>query len=189
MVVVSGLVLLSCPPAMAAGASPGREAVPASVGDTVPAAPHLSWSPERPTQGTLLVLRVTPAPGTVLEAVSGRAGGETLHFYPADGGVLASLAPVPVDASGSVGAALTVRYASGSTDSIRASIPVRPGSYHHEELTVAPELGSPLSKENRARLAGDQAEARAVSRAAEQTGRLWTRRAVLPRDARITGGF
>ncbi|MGD8320296.1 MAG: M23 family metallopeptidase, partial [Gemmatimonadota bacterium] len=43
--------------------------------------------------------------------------------------------------------------------------------------------------ENRARLAGDQAEARAVSRAAEQTGRLWTRRAVLPRDARITGDF
>lgn len=161
----------------------------ATIGDTVPAPARLAWRPERPTQGTLFVLRVTPAPGVSLEAVSGRAGGEDLHFYPVDGGALESLAPTPADASDSVEVVLTLHDASGSTRSLTASVPVTARSYRHEELTVAPELGSPLSKSNRARLARDQAKAAEVSRAAERTDRLWEERAVLPRDDRITGGF
>jgi murein DD-endopeptidase MepM/ murein hydrolase activator NlpD len=132
---------------------------------------------------------VTPAPGSGLASVAGRAGGEDLHFYPAGGGVLESLAPVPVDAADSMDVALTLHHTDGSTQPLTARVPVAPGSYHHERLTVAPELGSPLSEKNRARLAGDQAKAAAVSREAERTERLWTRRAVLPRNARVTGGF
>lgn len=161
----------------------------AQIGDTVPAPAILTWRPERPAEGTLIVLRVTPAPGTALEAVTGSAGGEALHFYAVDGGALESLAPVPVDASDSVAVALILHPASGSTRSLTASVPVAARSFHHEELTVAPELGSPLSEENRARLAGDQAKARAVSLEAERTDRLWTNHGVLPRDDRITGGF
>lgn len=152
-------------------------------------AAELSWRPERPTQGSLLVLRVTPAPGSRLASVSGQAGGEDLHFYPAGGGVLESLAPVPVDVADSMDLALTLHDTDGSARPLTARVPVAAGSYHHERLTVAPELGSPLSERNRARLAGDQAKAAEVSREAERTERLWTRRAVLPRNARVTGGF
>lgn len=157
------------------------------VGDTIAA--YLSWRPERPTQGTLFVLRVMPAAGMTLNEVSGRAGGEALHFYRVDGGALESLAPVPVDASGHVKVDLTLYEASGSTHTLAASVAVSRRSFHHEELTVAPELGSPLSEKNRARLAGDQAKAREVSREAERTDRLWTDGALLPRDDRVTGGF
>jgi hypothetical protein len=161
----------------------------AATRDTIASSARVEWRPGRPTQGTLVVLRVTPPAGEELQNVSGHAGGETLHFYPVGGGAMESLAPVPVDATGDVEARLTLRYASGADTSLTASVPVSAGSYHHEKLTVAPELGSPLSKENRARLAGDQAKARQVSREAEQTGRLWHHDAVLPRAARITGGF
>jgi len=157
------------------------------VGDTAPG--RLNWRPEEPTQGTLVVLRITPAPGAAATAVSGQGGGEALHFYPVDGGALESLVPVPVNASDSVEVAVTLHYASGSTRSLTASIPVAAGSFHHEKLTVAPELGSPLSRANSARLARDQAKAREVSRQAEQTDRLWTHHVVLPRNARITGEF
>lgn len=158
-------------------------------GDTVPAPARLTWRPERPTQGTLIVLRVTPPPGETLKAAAGRAGGEELRFYPVDDGALESLAPVPVDASDSVRVTVTVGDASGSAHSLEASVPVSPGSFRHERLTVAPELGSPLSEENAARLARDQEKARSVSIEAEATRRLWTHSAVLPRDARVTGGF
>jgi len=192
VVVLAGFALP--PRAVSTGADLGPTGRASSVaaaadGDTVPAPARLTWRPERPAQGALLVLRVTPVPGTTLEAVGGRAGGEALHFYAAGDGTLESLAPVPVDASEGVAVALTLRYASGSTGSLTASVPVTGGSYHHEELEVAPELGSPLSPENQARLAGDQAKAREVSLEAERTGRLWTHRVVLPRDSRVTGGF
>ncbi|MCG6954465.1 MAG: M23 family metallopeptidase [Gemmatimonadetes bacterium] len=157
--------------------------------DTIPAPAQLTWRPEQPTQGTLVVVRITPAPGTVLNTVSGRGGGEDLHFYAVDGGAMESLVPVPVDASGSVQVAVTLQDASGSSRALEASIPVDPGSFHHEKLEVAPELGSPLSKANAARLARDQAKAREVSREAEQSSRLWTHRVVLPRKSRVTGGF
>lgn len=174
------------------GIGPVRHApAVAAVGldDTLPAPARLTWRPERPTQGTLLVLRVTPAAGVRLGAVSGQAGGEALHFYPAGDGALESLAPVPVDAADSVMVSLTVGDGLVSADSLSAAIPVSPRSFHHEELSVAPELGSPLSEENQARLARDQAKARRVSAEAERTKPLWTPEAVLPRNARVTSGF
>jgi len=200
LVVLAGFVLLAgataegVGPGTAGGAgaeAAGRIAWPSPIrmGDTVPAPARLAWRPEQPSQGTLLVVHVTPAPGATLDSVFGTAGGEALHFYPGDGRALESLAPVPVDASDSVEVALTLHYASGVTRSRTAFVPVTERSFHHEKLTVAPELGSPLSQANQARLARDQAKARAVSREAEHTARLWRGRAVLPRNARITGRF
>jgi murein DD-endopeptidase MepM/ murein hydrolase activator NlpD len=135
------------------------------------------------------MLRVRPESGSTLESVTGRAGGETLHFFTDGDGGFESLAPVPVDASGTVEVSLTLHRAGGATESVTASVPVTAGSFHHEELTVAPELGSPLSPENQARLGRDQAKAREVSREAERTRRLWTTDVTLPRDARVTSGF
>jgi murein DD-endopeptidase MepM/ murein hydrolase activator NlpD len=157
--------------------------------DTVPDSAQLTWRPGQPTQGDLVVLRITPPPGAELKAVAGRGGGEDLHFYSTDGGALESLVPVPVDASGSVEVTVTLHYASGTAQPLEASIPVTPGSFHHEKLEVAPELGSPLSKANAARLARDQAKAREVSREADRTGRLWTHQVVFPRKSRVTGEF
>jgi len=161
----------------------------AGLADTLLSGVRLTWRPETPTQGALLVLRVAPAAGSRLVTVSGRAGGEELHFYPEEDGTLESLAPVPVDVSDSMQVTLTLEDEQGATRTLTAFVPVSAGSYHHEELTVAPELGSPLSEENRARLASDQAKAAAVARASRRTERLWTRRVVLPRDDRVTGSF
>ncbi len=192
VVALACFVALLHPVATGAGPEPAGGAASGTAtrsADTVPAPAHLAWRPEQPAQGTLFALRVTSGSGTSLNSVSGRAGPEELHFYPVDGGALESFAPVPVDVSDSVEVALTLHYASGSTRPLTASVPVTARSFHHEELTVAPELGSPLSRKNRARLARDQAKARAVSIQAERTRRLWTDRAVLPRHDRITGRF
>ncbi len=190
---LASLVALAWPTPTEAGLGPTGGVEPvrtAAIQDTLPAPAHLSWHPERPVQGSLFVLRVIPSPGTRLDAASGRAGGETLHFYRSNAsGALESMAPAPVGVTDSVEATVTIRDSSGSSHTLTAWVPVSGRSFHHEKLTVAPELGGPLSKKNRARLAGDQAKAREVSRESEHTHRLWTHRVVLPRQGRVTGRF
>lgn len=149
----------------------------------------VGWRPATPTQGSLVRIRVEATPPRALLGVSGTAGGEELWFYGLEDGGFESLAPIPVDAGDTLVANLEVRTTVGAILERPLRIPVAGGSFRHEELSVAPELGSPLSEENRARLARDQARARAVSEAAMRTPRLWRDRAALPRDARVTSDF
>jgi len=122
-------------------------------------------------------------------AVEGRSAGETLHFHRATPGVFESLVPVPLDATGDAVVELTLRYRDGRTEELRRSIPVSPGSYRHERLTVAPRFGRPPTEEESARRARDAARARAVSESAHRTSRLWTGEMVLPRNDRVTSEF
>ncbi len=165
--------------------------------DEEPAAPpppadttvSLGWRPADPTQGSLVRIRVEAVPARALLGVAGTAGGEELWFFGTGDGAFESLAPIPVDAGDTLVARLEVRTTLGAILPRSLRIPVAPGAFEHERLSVAPELGSPLSEENRARLARDQAKARAVSEAALRTQRLWGERAALPRDDRVTSGF
>ena len=175
--------------ALAGTAWGGSGPVPSSLGPSSALSPEVTWHPDRPRQGDLFLLRVTPAAGETLARVTGRAGGEALHFSRPAAGVFESLAPVPVDQGDAMEAHLTFRRADGSEEVRTLEIPVIPGSFEHEDLTVAPEYGSPLSKEARARLARDQAKARRVSREAGQTPRMWSPAMALPRDDRVTSGF
>lgn len=155
-----------------------------------PVAPEVSWSPATPAQGELFLLRVYDAAGASIEGVRGRAAGETLHFIPVDGGTFESFVPIPVEEeSGTLEVALTIRYPDGRTVDLPRVVPVAPGDFQHERLTVAPRFGQPPSPEDQARLASDQAKARAVSEAAHRTPRLWTPRFIVPREDRVTSGF
>ncbi len=152
-------------------------------------APTVTWLPERPVQGHLFLVRVTPAPGERILRVVGDGGGEALHFQEVAEGVFESLAPVPIDATGSIDVDLTVRYGNGGEDRVVLTVPVEAGAYVHERLTVAPRFGAPPDSADRVRLARDRARAADVSRRAHQTPRVWTGDLVMPRNDRVTSGF
>lgn len=152
------------------------------------AAQTVTWRPERPVQGHLFVVRVDGLGGAV-RSVTGQAGGEVLRFAPAEGGGFESLAPVPIETEGRLTVSVRIRYADGSERRYDPDVPVAPGDYRHERLTVAPRFGGPLSPEDQARLDRDRERAAAVARAAHATPRLWTADVVLPRDTRVTSGF
>lgn len=156
---------------------------------STPAPPRLEWRPEEPIQGHLFVLRVVPGDGAPVASVEGAVAGQPLHFAPTDDGALESLAPVPVDTKEALVVHVMVRDIQGGETPLEARVPVAAGTYHHERLTVAPELGAPLKGEAARRLARDQAKANEVARHAHATPRLWRGPAELPRDARVTGGF
>lgn len=154
-----------------------------------PAAPEVSWSPDRPVQGHLFRIRVRPDAGVTVRSIEGDAGGEALHFSPIAGGLYESLAPVPIDTEGSLTASVVVIAADGTRAARSVEIEIVPGEYRHERLTVAPRLGGSLGEADAAWLARDQAKAADVARRAHATPRLWTEAMVSPRESRVTSGF
>ncbi|MDT8342211.1 MAG: M23 family metallopeptidase [Longimicrobiales bacterium] len=173
-------------PVGAPGSAEARQAAPAP--SEVPGA-TLSWRPSTPAQGRLVALRVQEPPGRPLRSLSGRGGGETLHFHAVGGGAWESLVPVAVDASGDLIADVELTYRDGGRERLRHAAPVASGDFRHERLTVAPQFGRPPTEEEAARRARDVARARAVSETAHRTPRLWTPEVVLPRSDRVTSGF
>lgn len=162
---------------------------PAPRPDSPPGPSTVAWTPERPVQGQLFTVRVTPGPGESLETVDGTVADEALHFEPTSDGAFESLAAVPIDSTGRLGVTVTVVHADGREEVLTPSVPVGPGAYRHERLTVAPEFGRPPDPEMQARLERDREKAAEVSRQAHRTPRLWTREVMLPRDDRVTSGF
>lgn len=168
--------------ATAAGEETARAAV-------VLVEPEISWQPTEPDEGRLFRLRVTASQHTPVVGVHGSVAGEELHFERRDERAFESLAPVPVGSGDAIDASLRVVYAAGGEDRMTARIPVTPGSYEHEELSVAPRFGSPLSPEDQARLDRDRAVAAEAARRAHRTPRIPTDTVVMPRSSRITSGF
>lgn len=151
--------------------------------------PEVSWQPAAPHEGRLFRLRVTASQHTPVVGVHGSVVGEELHFERLDERVFESLAPAPVGSGDGIAASLRVVYAAGGEDRLTAHIPVTPGSYRHEELSVAPRFGSPLSPEDQARLDRDRAVAGEAARRAHRTPRIATDTVVMPRSSRVTSGF
>lgn len=177
--------------AVPAPADPGSEPPEAlrSMDATDGLPPQVTFSPERPVQGHLFVVRVIPTQGETLAAVGGVVADEDLHFEPGPDGSFESLAAVPIEVTDSLEVALVFTYRSGRREPFTASVTVDPGAYRHERLTVAPRFGTPLDSADQARLERDQARARQVSRQAHATPRLWTAEVVMPREARVTSAF
>jgi hypothetical protein len=150
--------------------------------------PEISWRPSTPAQGHIFLLRVHDTAGGSIVGASGHSG-EPLHFEAADDGAFESLVPVPIDHEGALEVTISVRYADGRTVDLPRAVPVAPGAYEHERLTVAPRFGGPMNAADQARLARDQARARAVSEVALRTPRMWRRDMVVPRIDRVTSGF
>ena len=149
-----------------------------------PASPRVTWTPERPVQGTLFRVHVV-ADGDN-PRISGSIAGEPLHFSRDSAGWQA-VAAAPLDR----GAQLDLNVAittSGKADTLRAKVPVAEGRYALEKLTVAPRFGTRPDSALQARMDRERERALAVSRASHSTPRMWNE-VVKPRDARITSTF
>ncbi len=151
--------------------------------------PALEWEPETPTEGRLFRVRVTASEHSPLMGVHGSVAGEELHFERLGDRVFESLAAAPVDADSVVTASFRVVYAAGGEKSLAASVPVSPGDYPLERLTVAPRFGAPPDSADRAQLARDRERTRTAAAIAHRTPRIWDETVVMPRDSRVTSGF
>jgi murein DD-endopeptidase MepM/ murein hydrolase activator NlpD len=149
---------------------------------------EVSLTPAQPVQGTLFMIQVREAGGSIA-AVRGTFAGEALHFERLEDGRFRAVAAVPIDASGSSPLELVVERTWGERSSLRPSVPVAPGEYRLERLTVAPRFGRQPDAETAARIRADAERAREVSRRSHATPRLWDGEFVRPRESRITSGF
>ena len=146
----------------------------------------VEWTPRRPKQGTLFRIYVDGVVNP--RAVTGTVAGEPLHFAAAGAGRASALAAVPIDASGAVTATIVIADDVG-TDTVVSRVPVAPGGYPSEQLTVAPRFGGRPDSALQRRLAEESARAAAVARASHDTPRLWSGAFARPRDSRITSGY
>lgn len=155
------------------------------------------WTPEQPVQGSLVRLRVTPmdstgAPLRVDPAalrLTGTLADEPLHFEADGDSGFVAYAGLPVTASELTPVALRAEVAGAEARADTVRIPVGPGNFRMEKLTVAPRYGRAPDSALAARMARESAMARAVSRASHDTPRLWEPPFVRPRPGRITSGF
>jgi Peptidase family M23 len=146
----------------------------------------VSWSPRRPKQGTLFRLVVDGVSDP--RAVTGTVAGEALHFAPAAPGVVSALAPAPIDATGSLTAVIVIADDIG-TDTVRARVPIAPGGYPSERLTVAPRFSARPDTALQRRIEEEGRRAAEVARAAHNTPQLWSGAFQRPRPGRITSGY
>ena len=144
---------------------------------------RITWTPERPVQGTLFRVRVA-ADSTA--RVSGKIAGEPLHFS-REGAAWQAVAAAPLDRGAQLDLSVEVAT-SDRADTIRTRISVAEGSYALEKLTVAPRFGTRPDSALQARMDRERERALAVSRASHFTPRMWEE-VVKPRDARITSTF
>lgn len=151
--------------------------------------PAVTWQPDRPGEGRLFVLRVAASEHTPLAGVHGTVGPEELHFTRAAPGVFESFAAVPVGSGDGVGVSLRFVFESGRETRVNRRVPVTPGAYRHEELSVAPRFASPLDSADQAHLDRDRAMARDAARQAHRTPRIMDSEPMMPRDSRVTSGF
>ncbi|MFW5947102.1 MAG: M23 family metallopeptidase [Gemmatimonadota bacterium] len=150
---------------------------------------QVRWEPDYPVQGRLFRVVVEADDADALIGLRGRFADEPLHFRPAGDGAFSALAGIPVDAEGEHRLPVVAFWEDGARDSVAMAVPVRPGSYPMERLTVAPRYGTPPDSATLARMRQESARARAVSEASHYTPRLWDGNVLHPRDSRITSGF
>ncbi len=147
----------------------------------------IETTPAAPVRGSLIRLQVTPTTLLPVSGLEGEVDEEPLHFSSTDGTFWTALAPVPVEGGDSL-EILLVLLSAERADTIRTAIAVAHGDYTQEKLTVAPTMATPDSAA-RVRIAREIARARAVSRAAHATSRLWDGPFERPRASRITSTF
>jgi murein DD-endopeptidase MepM/ murein hydrolase activator NlpD len=149
---------------------------------------NVSWAPDYPVQGRLFRVIVQADRPEQLSGLRGSFAGEPLHFQRAGSGVYTALAAAPIDAEGEQVMPVVAVWDDGARDSVSMAVPVQPGSYRMEALTVAPRYGTPPDSATLARMRRESARARAVSAASHETPRLWSE-VMHPRDTRITSGY
>lgn len=136
----------------------------------------LRWLPERPAQGTLVVLDAGVE-------VAGALAGEPLHFERV-GDRFRALAAIPLDASDTVTGTLT---AGGTT--LAVAVPVARRVAPEERLRTDPRFTRPPDSALEARLERERAQVRAVLAATHERPRLWREPFVAPVPGRLRSEF
>ncbi|HKO15550.1 MAG TPA: M23 family metallopeptidase [Gemmatimonadaceae bacterium] len=162
-----------------------------------PTSSSLTVAPRRPVTGSLVRLSIRRAsrPGDSLATVTGEMAGEALHFYPDSTGCLRSLGAVPLEASDSVVARVTLAFASGATETLRTAIHVPhrraagAARARRRRLRVDRIFTAPPDTLVEARVARENELARELGKRSHETPRLWTQPFERPRSSRITSGF
>lgn len=157
-------------------------------------------------QGTALIVSpASPAPGAVVRltfddangaadpavAVRGSMAGEQLHFVYAGNGVWRALGGVPVDATDSVVARISLERLSGRLDTARTAVtlPHPRVAAPPRRLAVAGRFTQPLDSATQARIARENRRASEMGRRAHFTEPMWTAPFLRPRDSRVTSRF
>lgn len=137
----------------------------------------LSWVPQRPVQGSLLVLDAAVP-------VTGALAGEPLHFEGA-GARFRALAAIPLGADDSVTGAL----ATAGGDTVPVAIPVVRRDVRSERLRAADRFARPPDSVLEARLERERTQVRAVLAQTHERPRLWREPFVRPVPGRLLSGF
>jgi len=139
---------------------------------------EITWQPELPRQGSLIVVS---AP----DAVTGEVAGEPLHFR--DGKAFAA---VPLTASDSVKVVtLSIRW-DGAVIGHKASVPVvARKAPANEEVRAAERFTPPPDSALLARIDRERVLARDAARRAHELPRLWKVPFMRPRTSRVTSVF
>jgi Peptidase family M23 len=154
-------------------------------------APHLVVAPARPEPGAIVRLTLSaPATGSDrVTAVHGTLAGEPLHFIAAGGDEWHAIGGVPVDSEGSLVASAVIAHASGKIETarVRFTLPKLP-----------PPVAQPLAVDSsftrpdpavEARIARENARARAIGEHAHDRPPMWTAPFIRPRTSIITSPF
>jgi len=162
---------------------------------------RLMFEPRQPAVGALIRVTIDGLVGNADSAVSatGIMAGEALHFRAASKGRLQALGAIPIDASDSVVAHVSIERRSGIVDTLRAVLRFphqpQPLAQAHgrapgaSRLRVDPKFTRAMDSVTEARVERENALARDVGRHAQETPQLWTLPFLRPRPSRITSQF
>jgi len=135
------------------------------------------------------MVRLTLAADSVA-SIAGTMAGEPLHFIRSSAGAWHAIGAIPVEATRSVVARVTLRRTSGGVDSLRVALAVPPlPKPKAEPLRVDTGFTAPPDSALLARIARENALARSVGQRAHDAPPLWTSEFQRPRDTRITSTF
>ena len=152
---------------------------------TLAGAQQVTWVPERPEEGSLVVLRVAVPAG----AVRGIAAGEPLHFYLADSGSSWALAPIPLGTVDSLLVGIVVSGAGRADEIVTVSIPVTPRIADTDFLRTPQSFLAPPDSALQARIAAERVRMHAVEIVAHLTARVWRGPFIRPLGGRVTTPF
>ncbi len=161
---------------------------------------RLTMQPRKPSGGSLVRLTIDHGMGHGdLARANGTMAGEPLHFIAAAGGKLQALAAIPLDASDSVVANVTVERDAGVVDTLRIFLrfPHRAAPQGTtggrvagaRRLRVDPQFTRRMDLATTTRIEDENELARQVGRRAQLTPQLWTLPFLRPRSARVTSRF
>src|SRR5881394_2296778 len=137
-----------------------------------PAKPVVTFTPARPVQGSLLMIRARPAAGDSIVQLTGQFSGEPLHFTRDSSGQYVAFAGIPVEAHGTLNLPITIQR-EGAVDSMAVRIPVTSARFGMEALSVDPKFTEKPDSALAARIAREAQAIRGAWQEAHRTPRLW----------------